>query len=259
MRNGRTPAYRILLAAIAVAAIAAPSFAESPKYFKSSDGLRIYYRVEGTGEPVLLLHGFLVTSDANWHFPGIVRDLAPEYQVITFDHRGHGKSDKPESPDSYGQIMVEDAVALLDHLGVERAHVVGYSMGGLIALKLASDHPERVRSALIGGMGWVGKSDGSERMALYEPERFPNRALWACFVRFNEFGLTREEVEAIVPPGRLVVGQHDLFLRLLSIEPLRRMRPDWEHVIVPEATHMTCIFQPEFKQAIRDFLSEVGK
>src|SRR5580704_16817637 len=92
--------------------------------FFDSNGVKIHYAVEGKGEPVLLIHGFSANAQMNWGNQGIISALAKDYRVIALDNRGHGKSDKPHDPKSYGQEMVEDAVRLLDHLKIEKAHVV---------------------------------------------------------------------------------------------------------------------------------------
>src|SRR6266545_4770733 len=122
-------------------------------YFDSA-GVRLHYIVEGKGEPVVLIHGYGGSIDAGWTDAGIVKGLSDRYQVIAFDMRGHGRSDKPRTPEAYGLPMVEDVIRLMDRLKIERAHIVGYSMGGRIAITLLADHPERVRTAAIGGAGW---------------------------------------------------------------------------------------------------------
>src|SRR4051812_7089695 len=122
--------------------------------FKSGD-VKIHYTVQGSGPPVVLIHGLLSSAEMNWTLPGITALVAKHHQVIALDCRGHGNSDKPLEESAYGVPMVEDVVALLDHLGIPKAHIVGYSMGGMIALKLAVLHPERVKSLMLCGMGWL--------------------------------------------------------------------------------------------------------
>ena len=90
----------------------------------------------------------------NWGLPGASALLAKHFQVITLDCRGHGQSDKPESEGAYGTNMVEDVVRLMDHLNIQKARVAGYSMGGMIAMKLVVTHPDRVTCIVLGGMGW---------------------------------------------------------------------------------------------------------
>src|SRR5262249_15124946 len=116
-----------------------------------SNGVKIHYIVEGAGEPVILVHGFTADIDKNWRAPGIIRALLPKYQVIALDNPGHGKSDKPHDPQKYGLEMAEDVVRLMDHLKIKQAHVIGYSMGAIITAKLLTTHPDRLKSAVLGG------------------------------------------------------------------------------------------------------------
>ena len=109
------------------------------------NGISVNYEVSGHGEPLLLITGF--ASDLNtWAFQ--LRAFNKHFQVIRFDNRGIGESDKPEGPYSTRE-MAEDAIGLLDHLGIERAHVVGHSMGGAIAQEVAISHPERVSKLVL--------------------------------------------------------------------------------------------------------------
>ena len=111
----------------------------------SVNGIELYYEHHGTGPALLLVPG--LGADTRL-FGGITGSLATTYQVIVFDPRGAGRSDKPPGPYTIQQ-MANDAVGLLDLLGIERAVVVGYSMGGRIALSLVLDHPTRVRRLVL--------------------------------------------------------------------------------------------------------------
>jgi pimeloyl-ACP methyl ester carboxylesterase len=113
-----------------------------------------------------LLHGFAVTADLNWRWPGVTGELAREHRVISMDLRGHGRSGKPEGAARYGACMVSDVTRLLDHLGVERAHVAGYSLGGFVTLKLASAAPDRLFGAAVLGAGWESHENGAFLAAL---------------------------------------------------------------------------------------------
>lgn len=124
-----------------------------------SHGVQINYVDQGTGDPVVLVHGFTMSLDPAWKAPGIVAALdRAGYRVIALDCRGHGASDKPHDPQQYGLEMASDMVRLLDHLNIERAHVVGYSMGGLITNKVRAMHPDRLLTATLGGAGWSGEN-----------------------------------------------------------------------------------------------------
>lgn len=122
--------------------------------FFDSNGVPIHYTTEGAGQPVVLVHGFAVNADLNWRLPGITERLAAEFRVIAVDQRGHGLSGKPHDRDRYGQELVEDLRRLLDHLEIERVHLVGYSLGGFVALRFAATYPERLHSVSVLGAGW---------------------------------------------------------------------------------------------------------
>lgn len=130
----------------------APSGHAQDHYF-DSHGVRIRYVDQGVGEPIVLLHG-VGGSVETWTASGILQELTRNYRVIAFDQRGHGKSGKPHDPGKYGREMDLDVIRLLDHLGITRAHVAGYSLGGMIVSQLITLHPERFASAtLIAGPG----------------------------------------------------------------------------------------------------------
>src|ERR1044071_7278364 len=119
-----------------------------------SGGVKIHYVVEGQGDPVILIHGLYSSAMMNWSAPGITAELAKHFRVVALDCRGHGQSGKPQAEGAYGTNMVEDVVRLMDHLKIPKARVVGYSMGGMIGMKLTVMHPERVSQLVLGGMGW---------------------------------------------------------------------------------------------------------
>jgi pimeloyl-ACP methyl ester carboxylesterase len=121
------------------------------------NGCAINYIVEGTGDPVMLIHGFASSLHGNWRAPGVVDAIvAAGRQVIAIDCRGHGRSGKPHDPSAYGgTAMADDAVAVLDHLNIEKADLAGYSMGGFLASTLLVNRPQRWRSVIISGMGDV--------------------------------------------------------------------------------------------------------
>lgn len=130
------------------------SLASQPTYF-DSNGVKIRYLMRGEGKPVVLLHGFIMNMESNWIDGGVFEALSDEYRVVAFDLRGHGSSGKPHDAERYGLEMVNDVLRLIDHLELERVHVVGYSLGGILALKLIDLAPERLFSLVLGGAGWV--------------------------------------------------------------------------------------------------------
>src|ERR1700761_7068614 len=119
------------------------------------DGVEIAFLDEGQGEPIVLVHGFASNKEVNWVYPGWVSTLSRAgRRVIALDNRGHGASTKLYDPAAYHtSLMAEDVRALLDHLGLPRADVMGYSMGARISAFLALAHPDRVRSVIFGGLG----------------------------------------------------------------------------------------------------------
>src|SRR5438105_4735903 len=106
-----------------------------------SAGVKIAYIESGKGEDVILVHGLYSSAQMNWVMPGIFKRLAEKYRVVALDLRGHGDSDKPDAEDAYGQPMVDDITRLMDHLKIQKAHIVGYSLGGIIVMKFVVDHP----------------------------------------------------------------------------------------------------------------------
>jgi pimeloyl-ACP methyl ester carboxylesterase len=232
-----------ILAAILLIPLAA---AEEDATF-DSDGVTIRYTVHGEGEPVILIHGSQASGGLNWRAPGIVDLLAEQYRVITIDARGHGKSDVP-GPGEYGVNMVDDVVRLMDHLKIDTAHIAGYSMGGMITMKMLTLHPDRFRSATICGMGWMNVDDESARNISAEDNehRFAN-----SINQFGDFAITKAELEAIDVPMVVIVGDEDsLYER--RVKPMAAVRPDVPVKLIPGATHISCVFDPNFKQAVRD-------
>ncbi len=219
----------------------------------SSDGVKIHYVVKGAGDPVILIHGLFSSEWINWEMPGLVEELAQKHQVIAFDCRGHGLSDKPQQEHQYGVQMAEDVVRLMDHLHIAKAHVVGYSMGGMITMKLLTLHPERVSSAVLGGMGWL--QQGSPLQGFWSlikrPEHeHPGQGVpVACLRGLGDLAVTEAAVKAVKVPVDIVVGDRDP-CRQLYVEPLRKVRPDWPEHIVLGAGHIICIVKPEFKAEV---------
>src|SRR5258708_6138124 len=119
------------------------------------DGIDIAFLDEGEGEPIVLVHGFASNAQVNWVYPGWVATLSKAgRRVIALDNRGHGASSKLYDPAAYHSVrMADDVRALLDHLGLGRADVMGYSMGARITAFFAQVHPTRLRRAVLGGLG----------------------------------------------------------------------------------------------------------
>ena len=137
--------------------------------FALNEGVRINYKVEGEGRPLVLVHGFGGSLE-QFYFMGWVEALRSHYQLIPMDVRGHGQSDKPHDPEAYRtELLVRDLTAVLDSLGLEKAHYFGYSMGGEIGYGVARYAPGRVSSLILGGANAEDPdpghpSPGSERV-----------------------------------------------------------------------------------------------
>ncbi len=211
-------------------------------------GTKIAYLTQGKGEAVVLVHGLYSSAGINWKLTGVVDELAKTHQVIALDLPGHGISARPSDKDAYGEQMVEDIVLLLDHLKVKKAHVVGYSLGGMITGKLMAKHPDRVISAMLGGMGWFREGSFEQKMM----GKLPGGGLGPPPVFFDVVGklaITEEELKKIDLPVKILVGDRD-FAKGLYVEPLQKARKDWSVVEIKDADHITCILKPSFKEEI---------
>lgn len=152
-------AFAALLLLVALAYAGLVAFAGPEGNYFDSAGVPIHYTDEGAGTPIILVHGFAANANLNWRIPGIVDRLARDYRVITMDARAHGRSGKPHEPGQYGMTMVDDIARLMDHLGIKRAHLAGYSMGGFLSLAFAGRYPERLLSLTQGGSGWYPREE----------------------------------------------------------------------------------------------------
>src|SRR6185503_11229389 len=147
----------LVIACLAAAPALSPAQESAGASFDSG-GVQIHFVDKGRGVPVVLIHGFTGSYARHWEAPGVLGALERAgYRVIAMDCRGHGQSGKPHDASQYGVEMVHDVVRLLDHLHIDRAHIVGYSMGGAIANQLLARYPGRVRTATLLGAGWEGE------------------------------------------------------------------------------------------------------
>jgi len=249
------------------------------RQFSRSD-VSLAYLDEGEGASVLLVHGFGSNVAVNWVGTGWVETLRRSgRRVIAFDNRGHGASTKLYDPDDYRTgLMADDAAALLDHLGIGRATVMGYSMGARICAFLALDRPDRVNALVMGGLGYhlvdgVGLpttiADAMEAPsadALEDPmgrmfRTFADqtgadrRALAAC-IRGSRQTLSPAEVARIVQPTLIAVGTRDKIAG--SAQALADLMPDAEALDIPGRDHNTAVGDKVFKQAVIAFLDRHG-
>ena len=241
------------------------------------DEVDIAFLDEGEGEPIILVHGFASNKEVNWVYPGWVTTLLRAgRRVIAIDNRGHGQSTKLYDPAAYHSgLMAEDVRALLDHLKIERADVMGYSMGARNTAFLALAHPGRVRSAVLGGLGihlvnGVGKAEviaraleapaladvsdptGHMFRAFAEKTHSDLRALAAC-IRGSRQRMSPEEVARIAVPVLIAVGSNDGVAG--SPEALAALMPGAQALVIPGRDHMLAVGDKAFKTGVLDFLA----
>ena len=239
--------------------------------------VEIAYLDEGEGTPVLLVHGFASTKNVNWVYPTWVSELKKNgYRVIALDNRGHGESAKLyDSADYSIPIMAGDIVALMDHLGIDRADIMGYSLGGRMAAWLGRNAPDRLRSAILGGIGIAmiegGGPGENVAQALEAPSlddvtdpvgrtfrafadqtRSDRTALAAC-LRGSRGLMTKEEAAGIAVPVLIAVGSADEVAG--SAQALGDIIPDSEVLDIPNRDHMRAVGDKVYKAGVIDFLS----
>ena len=248
---------RTLLSLVAGAALTFVSASSARADEFSSDGVKIHYIIEGKGEPVILIHGLYSSARMNWEMPGITAELAKHHRVIALDCRGHGQSGKPAAEGAYGTNMVEDVVRLMDHLHIAKAQVAGYSMGGMITMKFLTMHPERVSSAVLGGMGWHKADAPMNKFWETVNGRGKLNVPVACLHGFPALAVTEQEIQAVKVPVTIIVGDRDP-CRRMYVEPLVRIRPDWPEHVIEGAGHLNCILKPDFKTQLKAALDQKG-
>ncbi len=244
-----------------------------------ADGVKIAYLDEGEGDPILLIHGFASNKQVNWQYPGWVDLLVKDgRRVIAIDNRGHGDSQKYHDPDAYGApIMAEDARRLLDHLDVERADVMGYSMGARISAFLTLNHPDRVRRAVFSGLGYgmitgigdpepiaaaletdriqdIGDRAGRAFRAFAEQTGSDRLALAAC-MRSSRQKISEEDVKRIDRPVLVAVGTKDDIAG--SPHKLAELIPHAEVLEIPGRDHMVAVGDKVHKQGVLAFLNNI--
>jgi pimeloyl-ACP methyl ester carboxylesterase len=239
--------------------------------------VEIAYLDEGEGDPILLVHGFASTKNVNWVYPAWVSELKKNgRRVIALDNRGHGDSGKLYDPALYEvETMAGDVMALMDHLGLERADVMGYSLGSRMTAVLALRQPQRLRSAILGGIG-IGMIEGggpgeNVAAALEAPSledvsdpvgrtfrafadqtRSDRRALAAC-LRGSRRLMTREEAAGIAVPVLIAVGTADEIAG--SAHALGEIIGGSEVLDIPNRDHMRAVGDKVYKSGVLDFLA----
>jgi pimeloyl-ACP methyl ester carboxylesterase len=239
--------------------------------------VEIAYLDEGEGDPIFLVHGFASSKNVNWVYPTWVSELKKNgRRVIALDNRGHGESSKLYDAAQYEiAIMAGDVIALMDHLEIARADIMGYSLGGRMTAVLAREQPQRLRSAILGGIG-IGMIEGggpgeNVAIALEAPSledvtdpvgrtfrafadqtRSDRRALAAC-LRGSRRLMTRQEAAAIDVPVLIAVGTTDEVAG--SAHALGKIILRSEVLDIPNRDHMRAVGDKVYKAGVMDFLS----
>jgi pimeloyl-ACP methyl ester carboxylesterase len=286
----------VLAAAVVCGLVARPAPAADGVF--DSNGVKIWYVTEGKGEAVVLIHGWASASNMWGQDKAGNTKLnmtnADGFQVIALDCRGHGKSDKPHDPAKYGAEMAADVVRLLDHLKVEKAHLVGYSMGAFVAGKVAATHPHRVRSIIYGGQAPVITSlvkatdfsecelfakavdegkDLGEYVRAITPAGKPKpsegqakvfakilyggkdvKAFAAAGLSLKDLAVTEEELNKCPAPVLFLHGGNESDHVKGRVAAVRKLLDRGEVKVVEGGDHMTTLAKPEFAAAIDQFL-----
>lgn len=241
--------------------------------------VEIAYIDEGEGDPIVLVHGFASTKDINWVYPSWISTLTKAgRRVIALDNRGHGESAKLYDPEDYHiGTMAGDVRALMDHLDIARADMMGYSMGGRITAYLGQRDPQRLRSAILGGIGIgliedIGRPGENVAEALEaaslddvtdpvgrtfrtfaDQTRSDRRALAAC-MRGSRRLMTREEATAISIPTLIAVGTTDDIAG--SAQRLSEIIPGSQVLDIPNRDHMRAVGDRVYKDGVLEFLAK---
>lgn len=247
--------------------------------FLTLPDLQIYYELHGAPEAaaLVLLNGALDTIESDWgeHLPA----LSERYRVLAYDHRGHGRTSRSAGGFASYEQLADDLLALLDAQAIERAHLCGFSDGGITLLFFAQRHPERVRSLILAGVQYTNDARTLAMGAKMTPERIQARLPgWAAMLEelhdahhapgywrelleqltpmwLREPNFTPEQIARIDAPTLLIAGERDDFGHVDQQVAMRRALPHAELCILPAAGHPVLNDQPElFRLAVLGFL-----
>jgi pimeloyl-ACP methyl ester carboxylesterase len=233
--------------------------------FAEVNGLNMYYEIHGTGQPLVVLHGAYMTIETMGE---IVPSLAETRQVIAVELQGHGHTADIDRPFSYEQ-MADDVSALLAEIGIEKADVFGYSMGGGVALQIAVRHPEVVRKLVVASASYTSDGMYPELLAMIptitpeafagspieeaylrtapNPEDFPNLVAKLKQLDMEPFAWPPEDIQGIAAPTLLIIGDSDAIRPEHAVEMFRLLGggvmgdlaglPKSQFAVLPGTTH----------------------
>jgi pimeloyl-ACP methyl ester carboxylesterase len=279
---------------LASALILTQTIQAPPDQYFDSKGVRLRYVEQGSGPAIVLMHGMTGTLDRHFIANGVFATLAKTHRAIAVDLRGHGKSDKPYQPEAYGEEMARDVVRLLDHLKIQRAHVLGYSLGAMIAGRLATMHPERIitivyvaslplregdsnmekfaadsiadlesdtpfKSLMIGLQppGSTPPTDDEIRKAI-APLVAANdvKALAALWRGYKTLAVSEKQLATVTVPSIVLIGSEDI--SAAGVPALNKTQPQIRTVVVQGAQHggpEGVLRRGEFMSALQEFLA----
>lgn len=278
-----------ILSITAAALVAIPMQALADNGTFISDGVTLHFTDQGTGPAVVMLHAFAGSSTL-WESNGLMP--LDGFRAISFDARGHGASGKPTTADAYGTQLVDDVIELLDSRGIESAHIVGYSMGAETALKLATEHPERILSLVLAGSGWSGEDEAQtygfvsgalsesatfgDFMAMMPAGDMTEDEQMTAFATLLSHGISPDqdaaplaataaamdelinlgaaELAAIPVPVLGIAGETDE--ERANVGHLSDAIPDFTFVMIPGADHLAAPLTPLFTETVTDFLRD---
>lgn len=239
-----------------------------------SDGVRLHYELHGLADaaPIVLVHGFASDYQLNWVGTRWQETLTKAgHRVIGLDCRGHGGSDKPHDPAAYAlDLMAADVRRLLDHLKIETADYLGYSMGARTGVQAVLDYPRRLQKVVLGGVGWGGAFRAAEEIAKALRGESTNSPVAKSFVDFAKARPSNDlealaacilgpqpepepaELASIKNPVLVVVGDQDDIVA--DVDRLVESIPTARLITIAGRNHMSAVPAGEFKKAALEFL-----
>jgi pimeloyl-ACP methyl ester carboxylesterase len=241
----------------------------SDKGFVDVDGAQIYYATFGAGAPVILLHGGMGNGD---HWSHQVPPLAEKLQVIVIDSRGQGRSTRTKVAPSY-DMMASDVIAVMDHLKLDKAAIVGWSDGGEIALKLGIHHADRVTKLFVFAANYDAKGSKSRKpVATFDryvakcradyqklsttPKQWRAAVQWLLPIWRNPMGFTKDQLASIKAPTIVADGDHDEIIVLAQVEEMATLIPNARLEVFEHTSHFALWQDPaRFNAVLVDFLT----